>query len=467
MKRPTFCPGAVAFALCVSGPFLASGAVAARADSPPTTFDQVLNAPDDPNINLAFARQEADDGHFLNAAAALERILLAHPNAHGVRLFYALVLYRLNDLQGAKRQLHLLDNVRLTPLQTAERDKYERLVEAGQSRYAVHGRVFTGVSVESDAVGALLQRTEEFSFFNRHPKNGAAIVAGGDVEVENFAPNGDLGIFASASIYTRTAIAGRDAVVAPPPFFLAQFRPVDFDIGEFRAGIMGSSLDYSWQAGPVFNDTMIFDQPYLTEYGAQGELDWHYSTSTMFTAGAEFVQQSYHEPEIDALVPFTIPGNHDGPRYTVNVGGRYRLDSYSTISATLGYEGKSANYIAFAYDAAYLNADYHALLGQGAYFDLQGDARFVLYRAKDPVFLFRFIPPFGAVRREDVRTDVRAALGAPLSAFSEEGATGDYRENLIVEGAVSFADRTTRFPLAPFHSLGGEVRLIYKFGEER
>ena len=458
----TFRWRAVGVAVFLAVVLLASGNIAARADSSPATFDQVLNAPDDPEINLAFARQQADDGHLLNAAAALERILLAHPNAHGVRLFYAVVLYRLNDLQGAKRQLKLLDGVRLTPLQTAERDKYERLVEGGQSRNAFHGKVFAGVVVESDAVGALLERMDQFPFFNRHPKNGAAVVAGGDVAFENYAPSGDLGVFASASIYTRTAIAG-----PPATLNFGQTGGVDFQTGEFRAGITGSSLDYSWKIGPLVNHTLIFDQPYLTEYGGQTQFDWRYSTSATFSAGAALVQQNYHEPQIDALVPFTIPGNHDGPRYTVDVGGRYRLDSYSTVSATIGYEGKEAGYDAFSYDSAYLDANYHALLGRGTYFDLQGDVRYVIYRAKDPVFLFRFIPPFGAVRREDVRSDVRAAVGAPLSAFSDAGATGDYRENLIVEGAVSFVDRTSRFPLEPFHSLGGEVRLIYKFGEAR
>src|SRR5579864_589440 len=137
---PTFHRMAMGFALCCSALLAPDASTPALADSPPTSFDQVLAAPDDPEINLSFARQEADDGHLLNAAAALERILLAHPNAHGVRLFYAVVLYRLNDLQGAKRQLKLLDDVRLTPLQTAERNKYERLVEAGQSRTSVHGR---------------------------------------------------------------------------------------------------------------------------------------------------------------------------------------------------------------------------------------------------------------------------------------------------------------------------------------
>src|SRR5579864_5034652 len=135
----------------------ALGAIPAEADVPESpTFDQVLAAPDDSDLNLSYARSQADAGNLLSAAAALERILLAHPNAHGVRLFYAAVLYRLNDLEGAKRQLKLLEGVRLTPLQAAERNKYERLVQSGRSRNSVHGKVIAGVVVESDAVGALL-----------------------------------------------------------------------------------------------------------------------------------------------------------------------------------------------------------------------------------------------------------------------------------------------------------------------
>jgi len=416
----------------------------ARADSAPPSFDQVLTTPDDPEINLAYARAEANEGHLLPAAAALERILLAHPNAHGVRLFYAVVLYRLNDLQGAKRQLKLLEGVRLTQLQAAERDKYERLVDQGQSDTTIHGQIAGGVVVESDAIGALLDRTELFVFPPQHPKNGAAAVASGNFEVDhNLDPNGDLSLFGSASIYSRSTFAGPSA---------------DFQTGELRLGVSGSSLDYSWQAGPVLNHTLIFDAPYLTEYGGQAQFNWRYSTSAVFSAGAEVVGQNYHEPFVDFLSSFgIIPGTHDGVRYTANIGGVYRLDSYSTVAATIGYEGKSAGYNAFSYDSAYLNANYHALLGRGVYFDLQGDLRYVLYRARDFEFLLNR-------QREDLRTDARAALGAPLSAFSEEGANGDVRENLIVEAAVSYADRTTRFPLAPFHSVGGELRLVWKFG---
>src|SRR6201999_878009 len=92
------------------------------------TLEQVMQAPDDVDLNLAYARSMADSGHLLSAAAALERVLMAKPNAASVRLLYAVVLYRLDDLQGADAQLTQVDDAQLPPLERAELEKYRRVV---------------------------------------------------------------------------------------------------------------------------------------------------------------------------------------------------------------------------------------------------------------------------------------------------------------------------------------------------
>ena len=84
---------AFAASVAVSTGFLAP--MTAQAE---ITYEQILAAPDDSKLNLAYARQ----------AAALERLLLARPNWDSVRLFYGFVLYRLDDMTGAKRELRAL-----------------------------------------------------------------------------------------------------------------------------------------------------------------------------------------------------------------------------------------------------------------------------------------------------------------------------------------------------------------------
>ena len=71
-------------------------------------FEEILAAPNDLQLNLDYARQEVKSGRLQQAAAALERLLLIKPNWDSVRLFYGVVLYRLDDMGGAIRELSLL-----------------------------------------------------------------------------------------------------------------------------------------------------------------------------------------------------------------------------------------------------------------------------------------------------------------------------------------------------------------------
>ena len=132
MKRPAsrsasiFRAGLLASA--VMGLSVATVGVAAAQD-----FDAVLAAPDDIELNLEYARRAADAGDLNGAAGALERVLIADPNRHGTRLLYAVVLFRLDDLQGARDQLDLLEPVALTPLQRAEAARYRARIERSRS----------------------------------------------------------------------------------------------------------------------------------------------------------------------------------------------------------------------------------------------------------------------------------------------------------------------------------------------
>ncbi|HRJ65111.1 hypothetical protein [Brevundimonas sp. UBA2416] len=117
-------------------------------------FEAILAAPDDETLNLAYAREQAGLGNLALAASTLERILILEPNRHSVRLFHAVVLYRLGDLQGARDQLRRLEAVQLTALQRAEADSYARRIDQGLATRSFSGSLSAGVSYEDDAAGA-------------------------------------------------------------------------------------------------------------------------------------------------------------------------------------------------------------------------------------------------------------------------------------------------------------------------
>ena len=98
------------------------------------TFAQVLASPDDVGLNFDYARSEAQAGNLLNAAAAMERVIASRPDWAPARLFYAGLLYRLDDMQDARTQLWLLNDRNLNRQQRQEADDYRRKVGPGGFR---------------------------------------------------------------------------------------------------------------------------------------------------------------------------------------------------------------------------------------------------------------------------------------------------------------------------------------------
>ncbi|HTW34687.1 MAG TPA: hypothetical protein VMD53_08715 [Rhizomicrobium sp.] len=422
---------------------LALDAGAAFADTS-SSFQAIYAAPDDLAQDLAYARAEARAGRLLNAAAALERILLLTPNENGVRLFYVAVLYRLDDLQGARQQLDALDPSTLTPVQKAEADKYRERISEERNDFKFSGNIAAGLGADSDPLGALATQLDLFGV-TPPKKAGDSAIASGQVElIQDLNRDGDLAAFGAASIYSRQTIGGPDA---------------DYLNTQVNLGINGSGLKTNWEVGALFRDYQLFDAPYLAEYGGRAAFNWSPNTSVTWIASFEGVGQSFHEPYVKQFVPAFISGTHNGARYDLTTGVSYRASATDTISAAVGYELKTAGYEPFAYDAPFIHANYQSLLGGGAYFDFGGELRYVDYRKFDAFFL--------DARREDMRGTGRMALGAPLSSFWPEKATGDYRENIIVEGATTYTERTSKTPIAPYNDLGFEMRLIWKFGDTR
>lgn len=422
---------------------LAFDASAAFADTP-ASFQTIYAAPDDLAQNLAYARAEARAGRLLNAAAALERILLLAPNENGVRLFYVAVLYRLDDLQGARQQLDALDTATLTPLQKAEADKYRERISDERNDFKFSGNIVAGLGVDSNPLGALATEIDVFGL-TPPKKNGESVITSGQVElIQDLNRDGDLAAFGSASIYSRQSIGGPNA---------------DYLNTQVNLGINGSGLKTNWEVGALFRDYQLFDAPYLAEYGGHAAFNWSPNTSVTWIASFEGVGQSFHEPFVKQFVPTFISGTHNGARYDLTAGVSYRASATDTLSGAIGYEMKTAGYEPFTYDSPFIDGNYESLLGGGAYFDFGGEIRYLDYRKFDPFFL--------QTHRQDMRGSGRMAIGAPLSSFWPQKATGDYRENIILEGAMTYSQRTSNGVVAPYSDLGFEMRLIWKFGDTR
>lgn len=91
------------------------------------TYQQVLQDPDNLELSYLYAQTLVKRGELRGAAAALERILLIRPDLPRARLFYAIVLFRLDSIREAEREFLVVQKYDLPP---RLREEVERYLEA-------------------------------------------------------------------------------------------------------------------------------------------------------------------------------------------------------------------------------------------------------------------------------------------------------------------------------------------------
>ena len=98
------------------------------------TYDDLLAHPDDIELNFAYAQIQISRGDLHGAAATLERIILINPELPRVRLLYAIVLYRLDNLDEAERELQAVRTYEMPASLRAELDRYLSQIELRRKR---------------------------------------------------------------------------------------------------------------------------------------------------------------------------------------------------------------------------------------------------------------------------------------------------------------------------------------------
>jgi hypothetical protein len=114
------------------------------------TYEQVLANPDDARLNYLFARKQIQDGDLKGASATLERILMVNPDLADIRLLYAVVLFRLNDLSESLRELQALEGAELPEAAKKERAGYLAAVEKRLKKTHLSGRLSAGFEYDTN-----------------------------------------------------------------------------------------------------------------------------------------------------------------------------------------------------------------------------------------------------------------------------------------------------------------------------
>jgi hypothetical protein len=379
---------------------------------------------------VAFTRQKAASGELLLAAASLEGALLTNPNAHGVRAVYASILCRLDDRQGAEVQLDLLKGHSIRPeywrdVTTACGEIPEPRAAAG-SGLGWWGEVAAGLQWDSDATNALI--TAEAFYIPDFPprKSGLSAVAAAQFGIRARAPWDDGFFYAGAAVHNLTWIDG------PENKYLA---------GEVRAGLGGRFGQFEWAAGGYARHLRIFDDPYLTEFGGQAELGWSVSPNSRVVVRAEAGRQNFRNTSYYVGPGIGIFVMQDGWKETIYFEYQHRIREQDQLILGMGVDNKSAQEEFNSYYGARLFGSYRTMLSSsGFYGTLSASYRHLIYRGLDD--------------RIDDRAYGRAALGIPLA-----------KSGLNLEAGLSYTIRNSSGPPEDYHSVGGDLRLIWRFGK--
>lgn len=112
------------------------------------TYEQVMEHPDDISLNYRYALSQVRKGNLRSAAATLERILMVDPELPKVRLVYAVVLFRLDNLDDAERELQVLKPQKMPPKLRREIEDY--LAQIHHRRRRTHLDILVGAGLDFD-----------------------------------------------------------------------------------------------------------------------------------------------------------------------------------------------------------------------------------------------------------------------------------------------------------------------------
>lgn len=399
----------------LAGAMILAGPAAAQSEA---DIDALIDGSGTPQAALTLAHRQAGDGDLLGAAATLERALLNTPGAADVRLYYAGILCRLGDGQTARVELARVDGRAVTDAAWEETRAACGDVERPAARHSggLRGAVSLGVAYDSDLAGSLLVLTNIPGA--PVPDDGFSFI--GSARVSGRAPMGGAFFYGDAGVLSRTTLSGPKA---------------DYQVGDLTLGLgagIGSTAEISF--GGIIRHTRIAGSPFVTDMGGEVELGLLMGDGRLTLRG-EVVQQDY--------TGSTPLFSRDGMHYDAGLG-------YSGGQATAfwiggAYEGKDSQTRRTGYSGGRAYAGVRqSLTGSGAYASLGGTVRYVKYR-DEPGFL-----PVN-----ETRWFARAALGVPLVQRIDVEAAANYNRRSY-SAASGFKN---------YESVGGELRLVWNFGQ--
>ncbi|MCC6467086.1 MAG: tetratricopeptide repeat protein [Alphaproteobacteria bacterium] len=411
------------------------------------TFEDVLKDPDNVELNFDYARTLVAQGDLKGAASTLERMLLNYPDLAQVRLFYAIVLYRLDSLDEAEREL-------LTVSQLDMPDSLRQEIQSYLDRIA-----FRKKSTRYSA--SLSFGTAYDSNRNAAPRSGQVLFLDIPIPVADAArEHSDKALLSVGSFRVRHDLGYQEKHEVFGG--LTIFRSDQLHLNEqnlqsyvFDAGGTYRSDWVDVTINPTWTKLRLADQSYYDSYGGKFRLDKKVDQS--FDVYSEYAGV-YEKFRGITFSPSSV--DRTGGRHDIRTGVTWTLMPTLQLNFEADYTRKNARQSYVAYSG-------YALQGNLTY--LMDGGQFLLLTAMGERDQYDDPDQFVSARtRQDTIMRFRGTYGAPLGFFSDL-VTGDkealpsFIADITFTGALEWLDSASNLPNYDYSNLKAQFLLTKRW----
>lgn len=360
------------------------------------TYEDILKDPDNIQLNFRYAQDQIAKGELLGSSATLERILLVNPNLADVRLLYAVVLYRLDSLNEAQKQLDLLKGVPMPDKIKSEVAQYQKKIKSRKRRTHFGLRESIGWGYDTNR-NASPHSKQQLSFGVPLDVQGTNVRRGDThfINVTTVDVNHDLGFQAGHSVFGSFTY-----------FLQDQTNVNSLDLGSFQYELGGTYKSKWFDFTPSFFASHIFlsSENFLRSQGGNFLFERDFTKKLNGFYNFRLERQDYMD-----ITENTTSHDRKGPQIDNLWGLNYVLLPTMRWSSSVGYAHKFAKQDYNAYDRVSLNNTHTWIWPKGQFVINAVNAYFDRYDVPDFSIVAR--------HRHDKSIRYRATYGAPLETL--------------------------------------------------
>jgi tetratricopeptide (TPR) repeat protein len=358
------------------------------------TFEEVLRDPDNADLNYAFALTQIRQGDLLGALSTLERILLKNPNVPRVRLLYAIVLYRLNAVAEAEREMDNVLKLQMDDGLRRELEYYRGQIAREKQSTKFTAIVRFGWNYDSNRNAAPLTRGIVSS--------GAIVPLPGEAETHSLETLARLEVEHDLGFQRRHRLVG-----SVTGLYDASLRSDQFTLGavDVRGGIALDLAPQELIIQPHYRWAHLEDNTVLQAEGGSIRFNWPTRKNLLFFVYGSGEYQVFNGTDRAPSSRFRT-----GAEWRGGAGVRWTIVPEHRLTLSAAGIRKEAREDFFDYSGAQVNVEHGWLLGRGMFLltnlSWEGD----WYDGSDP--------NINSTKREDNILRVRTVFGVPFATLT-------------------------------------------------